>query len=78
MIRHKGIGVDLGPGGPRLLLEPVQKVQIVVFSEKTGLPVVTALDDVQWRPGQDESMAARHFRSPVGLTSSKLSNRITD
>ena len=60
MVRHQDVGMDAGLSGTGMQCKPVQKLPVIVFDEEAWLPIVTALDDVQWHSGQNKSVTARH------------------
>ena len=60
VICHQNISMDRAAGTFGILLQPIEIKQIVFFCKKTGLAIISTLNDVQWNIGNNYSGASWH------------------
>jgi hypothetical protein len=62
VIGHQAIGMYRARIFLRKLVQVKQVQDVVALSEKTGVPVVAALNDMKGNARDYESLLSRHFR----------------
>ncbi len=60
MVRHQNICMDRTVCTLGILLQPLKIKQIILFSEKTCLPIISSLNDMEWHVACNESGSSWH------------------
>lgn len=60
MICHQNKRMDRAVCTFGIFFQPIKIKQIVFFCEKTGLSIVSSLDDMKWNVGHNDSGSSRH------------------
>jgi hypothetical protein len=60
MVGHQHIGMYRTACIMAILLQPIKVTTVILVGIKTGLPIISALDQMQGNAGYDDARSSRH------------------